>query len=219
MSLALFDLDHTLVQADTPRLWFSFLMDKGVLPRRETTDKANRFTEDYRTGNLNYPDYMHFELAALKDNATKELHIWRNEFQVSHLRPNISQKARDLLNTHRDAGDTVVIITASNRFIAEAAAKEMEVAHLIATEPELINEQFTGEFFGAPCFKEGKIEKLEQWLTTSGTNREETWFYSDSINDLPLLEQATHPVVVNPDELLKAIALERKWPSADLIDG
>lgn len=217
MTLALFDLDHTLVQADTPQLWFSYLINKGVLPRSETTHKANQFTEDYRTGSLNYPEYMRFELAALRDNTLVELKLWRDDFQIQQLRPNISHKARALLDKHRKAGDTLVLITASNRFIAECAAAELNIQHLIATEPVLVNERFSGEFQGTPCFREGKIRKLEQWLSTSGFSKDGAWFYSDSINDLPLLEQVTQAVTVNPDEALKLIALERHWPILDLV--
>lgn len=218
MALALFDLDHTLVQADTPRLWFSYLMDKGVVPRTETTEKADRFTEDYRTGNLDFLAYMRFELAPLKENALADLQSWRDDFQINCLRPNISNKTRALLNKHKAAGDTLVIITATNRFVARCAATEMDIPHLIATEPEFADEQFTGEFLGTPCFREGKIDKLEQWLATNSFNRDDAWFYSDSVNDLPLLEQVTHPVTVNADEALELIALERNWPNLDLVD-
>ncbi len=218
MALALFDLDHTLVQADTPRLWFSYLMDIGILPQPETTEKAIQFTEDYRTGNLNFPEYMRFELIPLRQNSLADLNQWRDDFLINCLRPNISNKARALIKKHKNAGDTLVIITATNRFVAECAAIELDVAHLIATEPEFIDEQFTGEFVGTPCFREGKIDKLEEWLATSGFSRYDAWFYSDSANDLPLLEQVTHPVAVNADETLEAIATERNWPILDLED-
>lgn len=218
MTLALFDLDHTLVQADTPRLWFSYLIEKGVLPRLETTKKAVKFTEDYRTGTLNYPEYMHFELAPLRDNSLNELKAWRDDFQANHLRPNISKKARALLDRHRKAGDTLVIITATNRFVAECAAIELDIQHLIATDPEFINERFTGEFIGTPCFREGKIGKLDEWLSINDHNKDDACFYSDSINDLPLLEQVMHPITVNADEALKSIALKRNWPILDLVD-
>lgn len=216
MPLALFDLDHTLVNADTPSLWFEYLIDNGVIPARETREKVARFTHDYSSGVLDYPTYLRFELEPLRDNTLDDLLVWRENYRLTRLRPNITQSARDLLQKHREAGDTITIITATNRFVATASAVELVVDNLIATEPEVIDGRFTGDYLGTECFQAGKIKKLHEWLSGKDISLVGSWFYSDSLNDLPLLEQVSNPVVVNADSRLTKVAMERDWPTLDL---
>ncbi|MCB1756837.1 MAG: HAD family hydrolase [Gammaproteobacteria bacterium] len=216
MPLALFDLDHTLVNADTPSLWLEYLIGKALLPARETREKIAAFARDYSAGTLDYPSYLRFELEPLRDHAPDDLLAWRETYQTEMLRPHISQSARDLLQKHRDAGDTLAIITATSRFIAEASARELDVEHLIATDVESIDGRFTGDYTGQECFQAGKIKKLQEWLAGSDHSLDGSWFYSDSINDLPLLEAIRNPVAVNADARLADIAAARGWPTLDL---
>ncbi|MDO6460431.1 HAD family hydrolase [Granulosicoccaceae sp. 1_MG-2023] len=216
MALALFDLDHTLVSTDTPTLWFDFLIERELLDPAQIRPQIARFTADYNAGTLDYADYIRFELQNLAGFEMNELLALRETFRCERLRGYISQKARDLLQKHREQGDTLVIITATNAFIAEAAAHELGVPHLLATEGQITGQSFTGEPLGILCFREGKIAKLQEWLDGREENLDGSYFYSDSRNDIPLLEAATHPVAVNPDETLAALAAQRGWPVLDL---
>lgn len=216
MPLALFDLDHTLINADTPSLWFEYLIGRGILPAQETREKVARFTHDYSSGVLDYPTYLRFELEPLRDNSREDLLGWRDIYQTDVLRRHISQGARDLLQKHRDAGDTIAIITATNSFVSKASALEFGIENLIATEPEIIDGSYTGDYTGHECFQAGKIKKLQEWMSGKDLTLDGSWFYSDSLNDLPLLEVVANPVVVNADTGLAKIATERGWPSLDL---
>lgn len=216
MALALFDLDHTLVSTDTPTLWFEFLIDRQLVDERVIRPQIAHFTRDYRAGTLDYADYMRFELENLASFDMPTLLSLREAFRQECIRPQISQRARDLLQEHRDQGDTLVIITATNHFVAEASSIELGVEHLLATEGEIVDGRFTGRPVGTLCFKEGKIAKLNAWLATREESLQDSNFYSDSRNDVPLLEAATRAVAVNPDSTLAAIAAERGWPVLDL---
>lgn len=216
MALALFDLDHTLVSADTPTLWFNYLIDRGLAEARVIEPKIQRFTADYRAGTLDYEAYMRFELENLADFDMPTLRALREDFRAERIRPQISQKARDLLQKHRDQGDTLTIITATNYFVAEASSIELGVDNLLATEGEIQHGRYTGRPSGTLCFKEGKIAKLREWLANREESLEDSDFYSDSRNDVPLLEAATRAFAVNPDPTLAAIAAERGWPVLDL---
>jgi HAD superfamily hydrolase (TIGR01490 family) len=216
MALALFDLDHTLVNTDTPMLWFRYLIDKKVLSEDDISEKAANFYNDYRTGQLNYSKYIKFELQSLSPHPMQQLLQWREEFRTSLIRQHISEDARKLLQQHRAKGDTLLIVTATNHFIAQASALELDIEHVLATKPVIINNRFNGEYEGTECFQGGKIKKLEQWMQQYNQTLQHSHFYSDSFNDLPLLEKVTHPVVVNADEKLTAIAAARGWPSITL---
>lgn len=213
MALALFDLDHTLVAADTPALWFQYLIEKGQLREEDVREKAVQYTHDYETGTLNYPDYIRFELATIAGLPIPKLLEWRSEFQMQHIRPNVSEEAHKLVNQHRQAGDTVAIVTATNDFVSRAGAEELGVDILIATNAEQKQGRYTGDYTGVECFQAGKITKLKQWMDVEGHTLEGSWFYSDSSNDLPLLEVVENPVVVNADDRLSQIAKTRNWPS------
>ena len=216
MALALFDLDNTLVSGDTPALWFDFLIEKGQVKYEDVRDDIDRFTRDYDTGVLDYAAYIHFELNTLIGRSLEELHEWREDFRARFVRPNISDAARELVNNHRQAGDIVAIVTATNNYIASAGSIEFDIPHLLATEAEIANDRYTGKYLGIECFQSGKIRKLEEWMTLHGHTLQDSWFYSDSFNDLPLLEHVDNPVVVNADERLAAVASKKGWPSMEL---
>jgi HAD superfamily hydrolase (TIGR01490 family) len=167
---------------------------------------------EYRAGRLDIHEFMAFGLRPLRDNPLEQLESWRARYLAEAVRPRITQAARDLLARHRDAGHTLAVITATNSFIAGPVTDELGVPHLIATEPEQADGRFTGRVAGPACFREGKVEKLEAWLAARGAEARETWFYSDSHNDLPLLTRVDHPTAVNPDAALAEIARARGWP-------
>ena len=216
MNLALFDLDNTLLSGDTDVEWLDFLIGRGVVDRalRERNAEMDR---RYRSGETGGLDYVRFYLSFYPPHAMRELLDWRGAFFDERIRPRMLPAARKLLENHR--ADLVAIITATNRFLTEPIAAAFGVEHLIATEPQIVDGRFTGDVDGTPCMREGKIERLEQWLGQRAQRLagfEKSWFYSDSINDLPLLERVTHPVAVDADERLAAIARGRGWRSISL---
>jgi len=216
VQLALFDLDHTLLDGDSDDLWYQFLCERGVLDKKQFTAERVRFSSDYREGKLRVLDFYAFVLKPLADNPVQQLQTWRRQFVSEHILPRITSVARALLGRHRDAGHMLAIITATNRFITEPIAAELNVSHLLATEPEYDGVRFTGRILGTPCFREGKLLHLRAWLQRENLRPVETWFYSDSHNDLPLLESVDHPVAVNPDGQLTKISQKRGWPIMQL---
>jgi len=211
MALALFDLDNTLLAGDSDYLWGCFLSDKGLVDK-ELYEQANlRFYEQYKQGTLDIHEFLNFALTPLAENDFSRLQSYHTEFMESSIHPIMTQAGQDKINQHRKQGDTIIIITATNSFVTGPIAEAFGVDHLIATEPEIQNGQYTGKVSGTPCFQHGKITKLNEWLETSGKNLEGSYFYSDSHNDLPLLDQVTYPVAVDPDDQLKAIAQQRNW--------
>ncbi len=211
MSLALFDLDNTLIAGDSDYLWGQHLIELGAVDRDYYTRANRRFYEDYAAGILDIYAYAEFAFKPLAENTLDDLHQWRDDFIAQHIRPIMLAKAQDLLARHHDQGDTLIIITSTNRFVTEPIARALGVGHLLATEPEFANERYTGRLSGTPCFREGKIQHLNQWITNNGGSLKDSWFYSDSINDLPLLQHVDHPVVVDGDERLLKEALEHGW--------
>jgi HAD superfamily hydrolase (TIGR01490 family) len=167
---------------------------------------------EYRAGRLDIHEFLAFGLRPLKDNTPERLESWRAAFMQDCVLPRIPAASRALLKRHRDLRHTLVIITATNSFITAPVAAEFGVDALIATEPEKDGARFTGRVAGVPCFREGKVQKLEAWLADMPGKPDESWFYSDSHNDLPLLERVEHPVAVNPDEVLAKTATQRGWP-------
>ncbi len=216
MKLALFDLDHTLLDGDSDSLWGRFLVREGVMDAEEFRREGSRYMADYRAGRLDIHEFLAFGLRPLKDHSRAELEAWRTRFVADCVLPRIPPASRALLAQHRAAGHTLVIITATNSFITAPIAAELDVPQLIATEPEQRDGAFTGRVAGPPCFREGKVLKLEAWLQVRGLKAEETWFYSDSHNDLPLLSRVDHAVAVNPDAVLAAEAAQRGWPIMSL---
>ena len=212
MKLALFDLDHTLLDGDSDALWGRFLVQEGAVDAEEYRREGARYMAEYRAGKLDIHEFVAFGLRPLRDNTPERLEAWRGRFMAEWVLPRIPDASRLLLQRHRTQGHSLVIITATNSFIAAPVAAEFGVDTLIATEPEKEGARFTGRALGPPCFREGKVLKLEAWLAEQGAAPEETWFYSDSHNDLPLLQRVHHPVAVNPDEVLALAARERGWP-------
>jgi len=212
VKLALFDLDHTLLDGDSDSLWGRFLVKQGVVDADEYRREGARYMEDYRAGRLDIHEFLAFGLRPLKDHAPEQLESWRATFTRDCVLPRIPAASRELLKRHRGLGHTLLIITATNSFITAPIAAEFGVDALLATEPEKHGARFTGRVAGVPCFREGKVQKLDAWLEEGRNKPEETWFYSDSHNDLPLLERVDHPIAVNPDETLACTAVERGWP-------
>ena len=214
MNLALFDLDNTLLSGDSDFEWSQFLMEQGVLDRELFEAKNLTFYEQYKAGTLDIHEFLDFQLKPLSRHSRKVLDTWHEEFMRRKVRPMMGEQARQLVAKHKAAGDVCMIITATNSFVTAPIAREFGVAHLIATDPEALEGEFTGRVAGVPSFREGKVVRMENWLQERGWtwgSFAETWFYSDSLNDLPLLSKVSHPVAVDPDPTLRAHAEEHDW--------
>jgi HAD superfamily hydrolase (TIGR01490 family) len=219
MNLVLFDLDNTLLAGDSDYEWGQFLIAKGAVDGAHYEAKNRAFYEDYKAGRLDIYAFLAFALRPLATHRRAQLDAWHAEYLETRIRPMITQAARDLVQRHLDAADLVAIITATNSFVTAPIAREFGVPHLIATDPEQHGGEFTGEVAGTPCFREGKIARLEQFLDHHGTRLDcltSSRFYSDSLNDLPLLEKIQHPVAVDPDPTLRAHAEAHGWPVISL---
>jgi HAD superfamily hydrolase (TIGR01490 family) len=214
MKLALFDLDNTLLNGDSDFEWSQFLIRTGILDRELFEVKNQSFYDQYKAGTLNIHEFLDFQLKPLSHHARKTLDEWHLQFMQESILPMVTQAARDLVNQHREAGDVCVIITATNSFVTAPIAREFGIEYLLATEPEHKNGEFTGRVADVPCFREGKITRLNNWLTARGWTLESfdnSTFYSDSLNDLPLLGKVKCPVAANPDETLRAHAQQQGW--------
>ena len=218
MSLAIFDLDNTLLGGDSDYLWGQFLVERGLVDGEVYERENQRFYDHYRAGTLDIHEFLAFMLRPLAETPLAELLDWRAQFIEAKIRPILLPRAAELLARHRDAGDTLLIITATNRFITEPIAELMDVPHLLATEPEFTDGRYTGRSRGIPCFQHGKVERLGEWLAETGHTLAASWFYSDSHNDLPLLDQVSYPVAVDPDATLAECARQRGWPIISLRD-
>jgi len=212
MRLALFDLDNTLLAGDSDFEWAQFLIEKGVLDREVYEARNQAFYDQYKAGTLDIHAFLDFQLKPLARHPRSQLDAWHAEFMRDKIVPMVARGTRALLARHQDA--VRVIITATNSFVTAPIAAMLGVEHLIATDPEQVNGEFTGRVTGLPSFREGKVRRLEEWLAGRGTSWAEvaeSWFYSDSLNDLPLLERVRHPVAVDPDPSLRAHAQDRGW--------
>jgi HAD superfamily hydrolase (TIGR01490 family) len=217
MNLVLFDLDNTLLSGDTDVEWLEFLIDQKVLPPSAQQDNLE-MDRRYRSGQADAREYVRFYLRFYPPHSMASLLSLREEFIPTRIEPRMLPAARALVQK-MNKQNLVAIITATNRFLTEPIAAAFGIEHLIATEPQIADGRFTGDIVGAPCMREGKIEHLQQWLLGQKkklTDFAETHFYSDSINDLPLLERVTHPVAVDPDPRLAEIARQRGWRSLSL---
>ena len=213
-ALALFDLDNTLLAGDSDYEWGQFLVDRGVLEREAYESQNRAYYEQYVAGTLDIHEFLGFALRPLAEHEPADLQRWHGEFMAERIRPMIGEPARALVRQHQEAGDLCAIITATNSFVTRPIAREFGIEHLIATEPESKDGRFTGRVAGVPCFREGKIERLDQWLAGRGrrlADFAESTLYSDSHNDLPLLARVRRPVAVDPDEKLAAQAKQRGW--------
>ena len=219
MNLTLFDLDNTLLNGDSDFEWAQFLIEQGVLDRELFEAKNLFFYEQYKAGTLDIQEFLDFQLKPLSRHPRELLNIWHEKFMQQKVRGMIAEPARALVERHRAAGDMCVIITATNSFVTAPIAQELGVTHLIATEPEQKDGEFTGRVAGIPSFREGKITRLNSWMAQQGWSWSSfggSWFYSDSLNDLPLLAKVTHPVAVDPDATLRAHAVQQGWPIISL---
>ncbi len=217
MNLALFDLDNTLLAGDSDYEWAQYLIETGVLDRDTYEARNNAFYDQYKAGTLNIYEFLDYQLKPLSQHPRRVLDGWHAEYMKQKIHPMLRDSARALVATH--AGDVRVLITATNSFVTAPIARLFGIEHLIATEPEQKNGEFTGGVCGLPCFKEGKPQRLEAWLAARGETLQsyaQSWFYSDSHNDLPLMQRVTHPVVVDPDAKLKAYADTNGWPVMSL---
>ncbi|HUX27071.1 MAG TPA: HAD family hydrolase [Burkholderiales bacterium] len=214
MKLVLFDLDNTLLDGDSDYEWAQFLIEQGVLERASYEHRNEEFFEQYKAGRLDIYAFLDFQLAPLARYPRAQLDAWHRQFMTQKILPKISAAARRLVGRSVLDAQLCAIVTATNSFVTAPIAREFGVPHLVATEPEQIDGRFTGKVSGTPCFREGKVTRVDEWLTAQGRrwgDFAETWFYSDSHNDLPLLQRVTHPVAVRPDHPLKQLALERGW--------
>ncbi len=216
MSLAIFDLDNTLLAGDSDYLWGRFLVEKGIVDREAYEQTNARFYEQYKEGSLNIAEFLAFALKPLADHSLDALYAWRENFIEEKIKPILLPAAREVIERHRQAGDMLVVITATNRFVTEPIVKLYGIEHLIATTPEFHEGRYTGRFEGTPCFQAGKVTRLGEWMEVNDHSLEDSWFYSDSHNDLPLLTQVSNPVAVDPDETLSRVAQEKGWPVISL---
>ncbi|MDD1506301.1 HAD family hydrolase [Pseudomonas sp. CNPSo 3701] len=218
MRLALFDLDNTLLGGDSDHAWGDWLCARGILDGATYKARNDAFYQDYLAGRLNITDYLNFTLAIFGRTEMAQLDAWHREFMAECIEPIILPKGLALLDRHRAAGDKLVIITATNRFVTAPIAARLGVDTLLATECEMVDGRYTGRTTDVPCFKEGKVTRLNRWMQENGFTLDRSTFYSDSMNDLPLLEQVSYPVAVDPDPKLMAEAEDRNWPIMSLRD-
>ena len=219
MNLTLFDLDNTLLAGDSDYEWGQFLVDRGVLERATYEAQNQQYYDQYVAGTLDIHEYLGFALRPLAEHTPEDLRRWHAAFMRERILPMIGTPARALVRRHLHAGDLCAIVTATNAFVTAPIAREFGIAHLIATEPESLDGHFTGRLAGTPCFREGKIRRLQEWLATQGHALRDfavSTFYSDSHNDLPLLERVSHPVAVDPDAQLAGEAARRGWATISL---
>ena len=221
--LALFDLDHTLLPCDSDYEWGQFLARIGVVDSEYYARQNERFYQDYKDGKLDIHEFLRFALKPLSEHSREQLKEWHDAFMKEVINGQLREKALDLVKRHQDAGDLCCVITATNSFVTRPIVESFGIEHLIATEPAtqannpLAN--YTGEVQGIPNFREGKIQNLQDWLSNQQLKLDtlpRSYFYSDSMNDLPLLEQVSHPVATNPDDRLRNEARLRNWPILEL---
>lgn len=219
MKLVLFDLDNTLLAGDSDYEWGQFLIERGIVDRDLHEARNLEFYRQYKAGTLNIHEFLDFQLRPLARLTRAELDALHAEFMQQKIQPMITPVARDLVNRALDEAALVALITATNSFVTAPIARAFGIPHLIATEPEQINGEFTGKVSGTPSFREGKVTRLHEWLASQNkqlNDFDESWFYSDSLNDLPLLELVSHPVAVDADPTLHSHAQARGWPSISL---
>ncbi len=217
-NLALFDLDNTLLSGDSDFEWAQFLIEQGVLDRELYEARNAEFYEQYKAGTLDIHEFLDFQLRPLARHPRRLLDEWHRQFMQSKIIPLIRPRARELIERHR--GDLCAIVTATNSFVTTPIARQFGIPNLIATEPAHVADEYTGEVSGTPCFREGKVARLDAWLAARGQplgSFAHSWFYSDSLNDIALLSHVTDPVAVDPDPTLRAHAERLGWPIISLI--
>ena len=218
-NLALFDLDNTLLAGDSDYNWSLFLISEGLLDAKTHHDRNEQFYADYKAGQLNIVEFLKFQLKLLSEHPKAFLDELHKKYMQKIIRPMMTVKAQNLVDKHRAAGDLCVVITATNSFVTKPIATAYGIEHLIGSDPEMVNGEYTGGVTGVPTYKEGKVIRLNQWLEARGkklSDFEKSYFYSDSLNDLALLEIVTNPVAVDADETLKKVAQAKGWPQMSL---
>ncbi|MBK8287710.1 MAG: HAD family hydrolase [Cellvibrionales bacterium] len=211
MTLAIFDLDNTLLGGDSDHAWGEFIADLGIVDGKSYREKNDAFYADYCRGALDVFAYQRFVLQPLAGLGMAELARWHAQFMREKIEPMILPKAQALVDSHRAQGHTLMIITATNAFITAPIAQRLGIDTLIATEPEQFNHTYTGNIVGVPCYREGKVQRLNVWLAENNESLMGSYFYSDSHNDLPLLQLVDHPVAVDPDDILRKHAEDSGW--------
>jgi len=218
VALAIFDLDNTLIAGDSDHLWGEFLVEKQLVDVEYFRNKNDEFYNDYVEGKLNIFDYIEFSLAPLAERDMETLNALHSEFMATKIAPIMLTQARELIEHHRQQGDTLLVITATNRFVTQPIVSAFGIDNLLAIELEESNGRYTGKSVGTPSYKEGKVTRLHEWLTENPHELNSAFFYSDSHNDIPLLKQVGHPVVVDGDEQLLEKASKEGWQSISLRD-
>tara|TARA_B100000029_G_scaffold491314_1_gene551300 strand:- start:429 stop:1085 length:657 start_codon:yes stop_codon:yes gene_type:complete len=216
VALAIFDLDETLIAIDSDHAWGQYAIDRGLVDAEEHQHQNDQFYADYKRGELNINAYLAFTCSMLPAFSIDELDELRKDFATSVIKPYVLPKAQYLVNQHRGKNDHLLVITATNRFIAEPIVDFFHIDTLIAPTPEIQNNQYTGKVLGTPSYGEGKVTCLNEWIITTKKSMDGSFFYSDSHNDLPLLRMVTHPVAVDPDDILKKEAENKEWPIISL---
>jgi HAD superfamily hydrolase (TIGR01490 family) len=216
VSLAIFDLDSTLIAGDSDHSWGEYLIEQNIVDADSFRKANDRFFDDYKAGILDMEAYVSFALAPLREMSRETRDKLHREFMDQKIAPLMLPKAQSLIQKHKDQGDVLLIITATNRFITEPIAQLLGIDNLIATDPELVDDRFTGRIIGIPSFQDGKVTRLEQWVEQHQEEMAGSFFYSDSFNDIPLLERVSFPCAVDPDEKLRAHATNKQWPSISL---
>jgi HAD superfamily hydrolase (TIGR01490 family) len=221
--LALFDLDHTLLPCDSDYEWGQFLARIGVVDSKYYAQQNERFYQDYKDGKLDIQEFLRFALKPLSEHSRAQLKEWHDAFMEEVITGQLRQQAVDLVKRHQDAGDLCCVVTATNSFVTRPIVESFGIEHLVATEPATAGDNpladFTGEVKGIPSFREGKIQRVHDWLASQNLTLDQlpkSFFYSDSMNDLPLLEKVSNPVATNPDARLRDEAVKRHWPILEL---
>ncbi len=224
-TLALFDLDHTLLHFDSDYEWGQFLVRLGVVNGDVFAQKNEQFYSDYKEGKLDIDAFLSFALKPLAEHSRPQLKAWHEIFMAEVITGKVHSQALDLVKRHLDAGDLCCVVTATNSFVTRPIVESFGITHLVATEPETVGDRpdgnFTGAVKGIPSFRDGKIHRVEAWLHSLDMTLAElprSYFYSDSMNDLPLLKKVTNPIATNPDMLLRAEAQKRGWPILELFN-
>lgn len=216
MSLAIFDLDNTLIAGDSDHAWGEFIIAEGIVDGEAFKTANDKFYSDYQNGTLDIHAYLRFALAPLTRFSMAELGQLHQRFFERVIKPMMLPKAEALITEHREKGDRILVITATNRFVTEPIVQALGISEILASEGEIAGNRYTGEPAGIPCFQQGKVTRLNRWLEQQSASLEGSWFYSDSANDLPLLEVVDHPVAVDPDSRLRQTAIKRDWPIISL---
>lgn len=216
MKLAIFDLDNTLLGGDSDYLWGVFLTEQGHVDGAVRQQQNLYYYEEYKAGRLDIHEFLEFQLQPLAGHDPEFLDQLREQYLAEKIHSVLLDKSCKLIAYHKQQGHTLLIITATNRFITQPIAELFGIKNLIASEAEMKDGRYTGKPTGIPSYAEGKVTRLNQWLKENNYQPEETWFYSDSHNDLPLLKIVDHPIAVDPDDILKKEAEERGWPIISL---